>query len=237
MKLNEISDLSIAKTILADNHTRIHYGQFAEDSLIIEILRLHSKNFNTGGGFYVDVGSHHPRHDSNTYLLNKIYGYRGINIHANQTLIDAFQNERPNDINICAAVSDVEEEVTFHVFNHPGVSSIDPEVVGRISGKDSSPFRVTEERSMTTRRLESILNAHITDDIAIDLLNIDVEGVDFKVLKSNNWEKYRPVLVCVEDHTFDMRKISGNEINNYMMLNGYFLASRGYCSSFYLNNR
>ncbi len=32
----------------------------------------------------------------------------------------------------------------------------------------------------------------------IDFLNIDVEGLDDVVLRSNNWEKYRPLMILTE---------------------------------------
>ncbi|MCW5198181.1 FkbM family methyltransferase [Desulfobulbus sp. F3] len=35
--------------------------------------------------------------------------------------------------------------------------------------------------------------------IDIDFLSVDAEGVDLKVLKSNDWNKYRPYIVLAED--------------------------------------
>jgi hypothetical protein len=49
------------------------------------------------------------------------------------------------------------------------------------------------------KSLSSILDEHWPKNNAISLLDIDCEEHDLQVLKSNNWEKYRPLLVCVED--------------------------------------
>lgn len=47
--------------------------------------------------------------------------------------------------------------------------------------------------------LGHLLNQHLPVGQAVDFLNIDVEGMDFDVLQSNDWGKYRPQIVAVED--------------------------------------
>ena len=39
-----------------------------------------------------------------------------------------------------------------------------------------------------------------TDSLIIDLVDIDVEGADFKVLEGFSITKYMPELICVEIH-------------------------------------
>lgn len=45
--------------------------------------------------------------------------------------------------------------------------------------------------------LEKICDIYVKDK-QIDILSIDVEGLDMAVLESNNWEKYRPTYIIVE---------------------------------------
>ena len=59
-------------------------------------------------GVYVDVGAYHPFSGSNTYKLFS-RGWSGINLDLDQQTIDAFNFFRPNDENICAAVSNNNE--------------------------------------------------------------------------------------------------------------------------------
>ena len=44
----------------------------------------------------------------------------------------------------------------------------------------------------------------LKDSQQIDFISIDCEGVDMDVLKSNDWDKIRPKLVCIE-HSMDKR--------------------------------
>ena len=54
------------------------------------------------------------------------------------------------------------------------------------------------------KRLETVLKNYLSGN-EIDLLNIDVEGLELDVLESNDWSKYRPKFVLVEilDCVFD----------------------------------
>ena len=82
------------------------YSQFAEDLILKEI-------FGNFVGKYVDIGCFHPVRYSNTYFLFK-KGWEGINIDVNQTSIDLFDIARPNDKNICAAISDKVVETNLY---------------------------------------------------------------------------------------------------------------------------
>ena len=73
-------------------------SQFGEDKKIIKLFDKNKK------GTYVDVGCIHPTRQNNTYLMYKL-GWGGVNIDLNPLTIELFKVARPNDINICAAVS------------------------------------------------------------------------------------------------------------------------------------
>ena len=73
-------------------------SQFGEDKIIVKLLK--EKKYGT----YLDLGCFHPVRQNNTYKLYKS-GWGGINIDLNPFTIDLFNVARPNDKNICAAVS------------------------------------------------------------------------------------------------------------------------------------
>lgn len=50
--------------------------------------------------------------------------------------------------------------------------------------------------------LEKVLNNYLSEDMEIDFLSVDVKGLDFQVLASNDWGKYRPNIVLIEDLYF-----------------------------------
>ena len=85
-------------------------SQFGEDKKIVKLFHKDKK------GIYLDLGCFHPIRLNNTYLLHKL-GWKGINIDLNPLSIELFDLARPNDINICAAISNKKSTETLY-FDH-----------------------------------------------------------------------------------------------------------------------
>jgi hypothetical protein len=56
----------------------------------------------------------------------------------------------------------------------------------------------SEIRQVPINTLENIIRNAVPDVNEIDFLTVDVEGYDYEVLTSNNWEVIRPKVVLVE---------------------------------------
>jgi hypothetical protein len=76
--------------IFQDFSTR-SYAQEGEDLLLARCLAYRDM------GFYVDIGAHHPKRFSNTYLFYR-RGWCGINIGAMPGSMSQFRRVRPRDI-------------------------------------------------------------------------------------------------------------------------------------------
>jgi len=63
------------------------------------------------------------------------------------------------------------------------------------------------------------------------LLSIDVEGSELSVLKSNNWVKYLPDIICVEELN---NPLFTPEIKLFLSNKGYELAAYNGVSSIYI---
>ena len=162
------------------------YSQFGEDAFLNAFFG-EAKH-----GYYVDVGAFHPYEISNTYLFYK-RGWRGINIEPHPDHFRLFPTCRPRDININAAVSLQEGVVPFTCDGH--YSGIDDHT-HLFRGRNTAAQRV----DVTALPLSRILDAHLPEGQEIDFLSVDCEGHDHEVLESNDWSKYRPKVVLVEDH-------------------------------------
>ena len=157
------------------------------EDLIISDLTKNIKN-----GFYVDAGCYHPLHLSNTYLLYK-RSWTGINIDISEFSIKLFNYLRPNDVNINSAVSNTEKEISFYYQKKLSqLSTIKKEISNeRMQGN-------IKEKKIKSLKLNSILNQSKFKNRQIDFLNIDVEGADFEVLKSLDFNIYEPKIICIE---------------------------------------
>jgi FkbM family methyltransferase len=191
---------------------RIFYSQFGEDIVLKGfILR------NITDGFYVDVGCYHPKKYSNTYQLHK-KGWRGINIDLDRLKIKAFNWARPEDHNVTAAVSDQKSTVKVYNFGH---YSLDSTLDEHTAFKNRE--KIEGVREVETRTLSEIIESSPFAGRQIDLLSIDTEGHDLNVLKSLDFEKYKPRLVIIETHLMNMDQIMESELYKFLKKNGYYL--------------
>jgi hypothetical protein len=58
--------------------------------------------------------------------------------------------------------------------------------------------RAPQEVTVRAMRLEDVLTTYVGPSQKIDVLSVDVESHDLAVLRSNDWQRFRPELVVVE---------------------------------------
>jgi FkbM family methyltransferase len=172
------------------NFATLSYAQEGEDLILKRFLEYKDK------GFYVDIGAHHPKRFSNTYLFYK-KGWRGINIDAMPGSMDAFNKERPKDINLEVGVSKIQGELKFYMFNEPALNTFSATEANKKDGLRK--YKIIQTKKIPTYSLKHIFDKYLDNSQNIDFLSIDVEGLDLDVLKSNDWALYRPQFVLVED--------------------------------------
>lgn len=207
-------------SFLFDRFGYVSYSQEGEDILLRDIFQ------DKTDGFYIDVGAYHPKRFSNTYYFYK-KGWSGINIDANGSAIRMFKTSRTRDQNICCAVSDVEKKVTYFEFQNPAINSINPDFVKRYQKLNQNSVSKSE---LSSKRLFTILeSAKVPKEI--DFMSIDVEGHCLEVLKSNNWKKYSPKIVLVEDDDFDF--FNQSKIHTYLSKLKYKIIARTTRTSIY----
>ena len=142
-------------------------------------------------GFYIDVGAAHPLFENDTKALYD-RGWSGINIEPNKSFFEILAAERPRDRNLNIAIADAVGELRFFEVQGTGLSTCDPEEAARAREKG---FDVIEH-AVKTNTLRDLLDA--VDPPAIDLLKIDVEGFEPNVIRSNDWNRFRPWVILVE---------------------------------------
>ena len=188
------------------------YSMDGEDLFLNDYFKDKTK------GFYVDVGCYHPIHRNNTYLLHK-KGWHGVNIDIQKFSIDLFNHLRPKDLNYNIAVSNKNETVEmFYQKKLSQLSTIEEKQSLKVFQGDIKKLKI---QSLT---LDSILEKTNSNNIKLDLLDIDVEGADLKVLEGFSIQKFKPELVCVEIHEKEIKK---SKIHDYLNNSNYELIWSG----------
>ncbi|NNL13826.1 MAG: FkbM family methyltransferase [Acidimicrobiia bacterium] len=212
-------------------HAKLTYSSHGEDAVLAAIYEEH------GGlpeaGFYVDVGAYHPTAVSNTALLYEA-GWRGINIEPNPAMADYLTRLRPGDITLQQAAGTPGRTANLLFFGDWASSNtLDPDFGTMISTSQNVPI----ERSIPTAvvPLSDVFAEHLPPSLGIDFLTVDVEGMDVEVLESNDWGRYRPGVVAVEDLTLRLEEPADSAVFRLLTAEGYRFVSHALKTSFYLS--
>jgi FkbM family methyltransferase len=204
--------------------SRNSYSQTGEDSLI-------SQYFEDESFTYVDIGAGEPVYGSNTYCFYR-RGMRGILVDplpANKLLARII---RPRDIFIESLVGDRSGPQQFWEFEAYEYSTMDPEVADRL--KREGIIKVKKQRFVNMMTLQEIAKLIPNPELPW-LLSVDVEGVDFSVIKSFDFKISRPRVICIEDHGFIQNLRS--EQHDFILRLGYRLESQTSISLIYIDTR
>jgi len=201
------------------------YSQEGEDM----IYRSFFENRKNYKGFYVDVGAHHPYRFSNTLYFYK-KGWRGINIEPTPGADWLFNLFRKRDININAGINTAAGMLPFYCFNEPALNSFSKEISETKAGIPR--YNITQVIPIKTMPLAQILDSYLPPGQTIDFFNIDAEGFDLEVLKSNNWSRYIPLFIIVETR-IDIKNLTSSVIYNYLSEKSYELVAKTMRTSFF----
>lgn len=188
-----------------------------EDVILYHVLK------NENNIFYIDVGSNDPVFGSVTKLLYDMKEACGINIDPQEEVIGITNLERPRDINLCVGIGKENKETIFYLQG------------GLATGR--ADYVVTEnckKKRIEIKPLADIVKEYIAEKQEIQLLKIDVEGMEKEVLEGADFSNCRPWIICIES-TLPMTSISNYEIwEEILYKNQYLLAFSHGVNRYYL---
>lgn len=205
----------------------IYYSQEGEDLILERIFA------NQPTGFFVDVGAHHPTRFSNTYKLY-LRGWKGINIDATPGSMSAFQTLRPRDTNLEIGVSDAASELTYFRFNEPALNTFSKARADLLLS--TTVYTLAGTSRVQTNPLGEILKEHVPTGQTIDLLTIDVEGLDSVVLKTNDWDQFRPKVLLVEALENSLDKVLSSDVYLFLLSKKYSLFSKTFNTLIFIDS-
>jgi len=214
--------INFLRIILCRKYKR-SYSQSGEDMIINNILCGVKK------GFYVDIGANNPWIQSNTMFFYE-KGWTGINVDATPGSMKVFRKLRKRDINLEFAISDVEEKLKLFMYQSPFFNRL------KENKAESNTNKLINVKELKTVTLEWVFDKYAQGK-NIDFLSVDTEGFDFNVLKSNNWEKYRPKIVIIEVHApVYYCHFKETEMGQFLEKKSYTFYCNTNCNLFFLEN-
>ena len=164
------------------------HSQFKQDEFLETRVFKGFKN-----GIFVDVGAYDGVTINNTLYFEKNNNWTGINVEPIATIYDKLVAARPNCINLNCAVSNNDGTADF--ICNKGYTEVlsglkadfDVRHYQRVLHENSQMGSTTEIIQIQTKKLETIFDEHNIKHV--HYLSIDVEGAEFSVIKSINFDK------------------------------------------------
>ena len=216
----------ILYSLLVDADAVKSYAQEGEDMILRKLFAGRET------GFYIDVGAHHPTRFSNTHYFYR-RGWSGINVDATPGSMASFQKRRPRDINLEIAIANSKKELTFFIFDEPALNSFDESLSRARDNEQPRVVRIIKEQKIMTRTLNEVLSQHMPSGQHIDFLSVDVEGLDYDVLLSNDWSKFRPECVLVECLGVLWKDLAGDMACQFLNSCGYQIFAKTLNTAFF----
>jgi FkbM family methyltransferase len=196
--------------------THLSYAQNGEDLVVDSLFRVLGIDRPT----YVDVGAYEPVVCSNTYYFYR-KGGRGVLVEPNVDLTPMLQRERPRDVVLTAGVGvDDTAELDYYVLSLPQLNTFDKTRAEAIEANTGGKVRHLRTVKMPLLNINRVIADHL--GAAPDYLSVDVEGMDLAILKTLDFARFRPAIVCAE-HSDD----PAERAELHALLSGHGYAVRG----------
>ena len=182
---------------------------------------------------YLDVGTGHPCLANNTYLFYRA-GASGVCVEPNPDMAALIREKRPRDELLNVGVSaEKSGRCNYYVFEEWGLNTFDAEEAAARARSGKQP--ILKEMSVPVVTLESIITDYFSD--GMELLSLDAEGLDLALLKSLNYEKHRPLVICVETVGFSetLAKPKSNMITSILAPHGYAPYADTFVNTIYID--
>jgi len=169
----------------------VYYSQSKQDYWVLE-----QNNFKKNG-IFIEIGAFDGIQTSNTYTLEKYFNWSGICIEPNRDAYEKLIQNRKS-INIYGAVTNYDGNISFH-----------------------GDQIVSNGSSVPCFKLNSILEQNFESQIEIDYLSLDVEGHEYTILESLDFNKWKIKYLTVEHNLYINGPQNKNKIFELLISKGY----------------
>ena len=218
--------IKIFKSLLNKFGIGINFSSDGEDSILYKWLG------GINNGFYVDIGSHKPFYSSNTYgfYLN---GWRGICIDPNPGLKLKYLLLRSSDLFLNSAIVLQKKSGNSFFYYYQNNTDLNTFSKKRVKIQQKLYGRYpTKKIKINKLTIDDLIKLIANKEL--HFLNIDIEGLEYGIIKSLLNKKILPWCIAIEELGKTCENISNSKIKKFMNKKGYFLASRTFLTSIYI---
>jgi FkbM family methyltransferase len=210
------------------------YSQCGEDL----IIRFIFDQLKISRPTYLDIGAHHPTWLSNTYLFYRT-GSSGVCVEPDPDCFASIQRARKRDICLKVGIgTDDRKYADFFIMTSRTLNTF--------SRKEAELSQNT--RAFGEQKIEKIIQIPVrtVNDImeeylpnGVNLISLDVEGLDFEIVRTFDFDRFRPEVFCIETlqpkDDGSLRK--SERVADFMRANDYLIYADTYINTIFVCRR
>jgi FkbM family methyltransferase len=183
------------------------YAQIRQDLLALFCLGTEPK-------YFVEFGACDGVYLSNTFMLEKYYGWDGLLVEPSKHYNTILKDVRSSQIStLCVSDSSGERIEFLEIENLQGISGIDKYAYNDIHTEARKKFG--KKYFVDTISLTDLLNKYNCPEV-IDYMSIDTEGSEYTILESYDFSRKFNLLTVEHNNTYQREMI-----NEFIKSKGY----------------
>ena len=175
-------------------------------------------------GIFLDLAAADGFTHSNTFVLEKVFGWKGLCIEPNPAFYEVLQRKRNCKLDN-AVISNQNEEVIFRIDNGQLGGIIAQDTDNNYTFR-ADQLKTAKTLTMSAFTINEILRKHQMPQV-IDYLSLDVEGSEERIISSMDWNTYQFNCITIERPS--------PKVNEILFENGYVFVKNYSFDSFYVH--
>jgi FkbM family methyltransferase len=173
--------------------SRQSFADTGEDLIVAAIFQ----HLNIERPTYLDIGAWDPIQGSNTYLFCRA-GSHGVLVEPNPVLCEKLRRARPRDVVLNTGIGlERRTEADYYMFENSAMNTFSKEQAEGLPGIYGDQYSKPRVVKTPLVPINDVIAEQFKDGPP-DFLSVDVEGLDLGILKSLDFVRFGPRVICVE---------------------------------------
>jgi FkbM family methyltransferase len=182
---------------------------------------------------YLDVGAHDPVVINNTYLFYK-RGFRGVLVEPNVEMTKKLRAARPGDTTLEAGIGVTRARAAdYYVMTDSAWNTFSKEESRHMTRVTEGRIKVERVIKMPMLDINEVMAKHFGG--APTFLSVDTEGMDLAILKTIDFKRFRPQVICAETLVVGTRK-QVPDIAAFMQTQNYAVRGASFVNTIFVDN-
>jgi FkbM family methyltransferase len=206
------------------------FAQSGEDQIahfILEYLNVRRRD-------YLDVGAWEPVLNNNTYLFYT-QGSRGVLVEPNPEACKVLRQVRPGDRVIEAGIGvTAVREADYYIMTRSSWNTFSKEEAERQVKVSNGTEAIVKVIKMPLLDINQVMAEHFQRAPAF--LSVDAQGLELAILKSIDYSRFRPQIICAETLVTGTNKMIPDTAA-FMEAQGYVVRGMSFVNTIFVDSR